>query len=109
MGKLQHFFRGFLKKGNKRPERRVWPRSERNWELLLASFFLLFIIGAVASAYLFRSISRGEIFRVETPTNNQTSVIDQDLLKNTIDFYQNKALNLKEITTHSKVLVDPSI
>ncbi len=109
MDKIKLFLSGLIKKGNRKPIRRAWPRAERDWKFLLSAFFLLLIFGGIGGAFLFKSISRGEIFRVEQPAQDQTFVIDQDLLDKTIHFYENKAQNLDEITTHSKTLVDPSM
>ncbi len=106
---MQHSLKGLLKKGNMSPVKRAWPQSQRDWDLLLASFVFLLALGAVGGVLLFRSISLGEIFRVEQKTVSDTSVIDRDLLDKTITSYEDKARNLQEITTHTKVLPDPSI
>lgn len=109
MEKIKHFFKSLGKRGKKIPVRRIWPRSQRDWELLLAFFFLLLILAGIGGVFLFQDISRGEIFQVEQSAQNNTFAVDRDLLTKTIDFYQNKARNLEEITAHPKVLVDPSL
>ncbi|MDD5068099.1 MAG: hypothetical protein PHS53_01880 [Candidatus Pacebacteria bacterium] len=106
---MEHFLKNLFKKKEKQLVRRAWPRSKRDWEILLGGFLFLLIAGAIASGFLFLNISRGEIFQIQKSSQDDTSIIDSELLKKTIDFYENKALNLKEITTHSKVIGDPSL
>lgn len=109
MNNIKNFFQNLLKKREKKPGKRVWPRAGRDWELMLLSFLILFLLCGVGSVLLFRGISRDELFQVEIREENETSFVDSALLKKTIDFYENKARNLEEIIAHPKALLDPSI
>ncbi len=65
----------------------TWPKVERDWNILLLSFFFIFFVIVILNGILFSRISRGEIFLAQKESGDQTLTVDRGLLKKTLDFY----------------------
>lgn len=77
---------------------------ECDWKIIFISTIILVALVGVLSVYIFMKIDRGEIFVVEKSDEPSEKSLDVSLLKETVLYYKNKALEFKRI----KSLVVPS-
>ncbi len=106
---IKNFFAHLFKKRRKLPSLKTWPKMGRDWNILLLSFFLLLFLSIALNGILFLRISRGEIFLTQKAADDSGLSLDRDLLKTTLDFYENRARNFADIKAHPPASVDPSI
>jgi hypothetical protein len=83
---------------------------EADWKIIFISGMTLAFIVIALSAYMFIKINKGEIFVADPSVDVKKNALDVDALRETVSYYQNKALEferIKSVTTTE--MIDPSI
>ncbi len=91
--------------------RRSFLRMEKprnDWRLLLASSFVVLLMLAAFSFYLFIQISKDEIFISQTEEVIIIDTLNRSLLNETLDAFREKASRLKEIQRKRPKVIDPT-
>ncbi len=87
-----------------------WGRSpERDWKIIFTFMTLLLFCSIVFSTFIFIKIDKGEIFLVEQPNEEQNLTVNLEKLKDTISYYNSKALEFGKIKNSKPQYVDPSL
>lgn len=81
----------------------------RDWGIFLAIFFILLIVIAIASAYLFIQIKNEEIFTKERALEEEIEMLDIKALKSTIEFFDVRDENFNNILEQKPDIIDPSL
>ncbi len=81
----------------------------RDWGIFLAIFFILLVVIAVASAYLFLQINNEEIFTKERALEEEIEMLDLEMLKNKIEFFDVRDENFNNLLKQKPDIVDPSL
>jgi len=106
MEKLQTFF----KKLSWKPSGRLLSfgvSPEEDWKIIFISSIILVFVVIILNVYIFIKIDKGEIFGV-TKSTEQEELLDISLLKETVFYYQNKALKFESFNSGDTSIVDPS-
>lgn len=100
-----------LKKLNWKTDGRIFgfgTGPEADWKIIFISFAILAVVVIAFSIFMFREIGRGDIFVTEAPGAQEEQILDTSLLKETVLYYQNKALELKKLKSSTPSDTDPS-
>ncbi|MEK7461624.1 MAG: hypothetical protein AAB586_00950 [Patescibacteria group bacterium] len=81
---------------------------EADWKIIFVSSVMFMVLIIAFSIFMFREINRGSIFVTETPVIQEEQIIDTSLLKETVLYYQNKALEFKKLKSSAPSGTDPS-
>jgi len=81
---------------------------EADWKTILLSTVFLTLLIIVFSVYMYIKIDKGEIFASNKSAGTDEVILDVNLLKETVSYYQNKALEFESINKASTPYVDPS-
>ena len=82
---------------------------EADWRIIFASTAILAVLIIGLSAFIFIKIDRGEIFVVKESAEQGDKTLDLSLLKETVSYYQNKALEFERIKRAKTSAADPSL
>lgn len=83
---------------------------EADWRIILISTIILAVLVLAFSVFLFTKIDKREIFVVEKSEEQREKALDISLLRETVFYYQNKALEFERIkNATSTEAVDPSL
>ena len=82
---------------------------ETDWKIILVSTLILSVSIIVLSVFIFIKIDKGEIFVVDKPTGEGKENLDTFLLKETVSYYEAKALKFERIKGLVVPAVDPSL
>ncbi|MDP2720347.1 MAG: hypothetical protein Q8O75_00025, partial [bacterium] len=102
-----------LKKWNWKVNGRLFgfgTSPETDWKIIfiLTTIFAVFVVAL--SVFMFIKINRGEIFVVKRSVEQEEKVLDASLLRETVLYYQNKALEFEKIKSSVVVpAADPSL
>ncbi|MBI2674051.1 MAG: hypothetical protein HYX23_02095 [Candidatus Zambryskibacteria bacterium] len=102
----------FLTKLNWKINGRVfgWGASpEADWKIIFISTAALIVLIVILSVFMFRQIDKEGIFITEKPTGQEKRALDTSLLKETVLYYQQKALELKKVKESVFKTADPSL
>ena len=72
-----------------------------------ADWKIIFISGVVLAVSI--KIDKGEIFLVERTTEQEDKALDISALKETVSYYQGKALEFERVKNLKVSIVDPSL
>lgn len=82
---------------------------EADWKFILIAFMVFVFMVVVACGYFFLRINAGDIFVATAPTEDvQSSSININSLKSTLDHYKNKAAEFERIKITPETILDPS-
>ncbi len=82
---------------------------EADWKIIFVSTIILTILVIVSSIFIFIKIDKGEIFVVEKSAGEGDKTLDLSLLRETVSYYQNKALEFERIKRARTPATDPSL
>jgi len=82
---------------------------EADWKIIFVSLLVLALLVVGLCAYVFLNVDKQDIFMVGETKVNSEQVLDLVRLKETILYYQEKALQLEKIKRLDSSSVDPSI
>ncbi|MDO8728918.1 MAG: hypothetical protein Q7K26_03410 [bacterium] len=82
---------------------------DADWKIIFISTTILIAFVVVFSVFMFIKINKGGIFVVENPVEQEQQVLDTSLLKETVLYYQNKALEFERIKSSVIPATDPSL
>jgi|SRR3989338_7295529 len=82
---------------------------EADWKIIFISALLLAVLVIVLSVFIFIKIDKGEIFVVEKLVGEKKNTLDLNVLRETVSYYQNKALEFESIKNTKTPSVDPSL
>lgn len=82
---------------------------DADWKIIFISTMILVILIVVLSVFMFIKIYRGGIFVVERSTEPEEKIFDPSLLRETVLYYQNKALEFERIKQSVTPAIDPSL
>ena len=82
---------------------------EVDWKIIFVSTAVLIILVIASSIFIYVKIDKGEIFVVEKPEENRERTLNISALKETISYYQNKALEFERIKSQVTPATDPSL
>ncbi len=81
---------------------------EADWKIIFISTTILAVFVIALSVFMFIKIDRGGIFVVERSAEEREMTLDASLLRETVLYYQNKALEFKRIKSAITPATDPS-
>ena len=108
MNNLQTFFKKFSWKINGRLFG-FNTSPEADWKIIFVSTLILACFIIVLSVLMFVRIDKGEIFVINKPAEEGAKILDVAVLKETVLYYQNKALEFERIKNVRTTSVDPSL
>lgn len=82
---------------------------EADWGIIFVSAAILTVLIIGLSTFIFIKIDRGEIFVVKKLAGEGDKTLDLSILKETVSYYQNKALEFERIKRAKTSTVDPSL
>ncbi|KKQ82936.1 MAG: hypothetical protein UT07_C0014G0012 [Parcubacteria group bacterium GW2011_GWB1_38_8] len=82
---------------------------EIDWKIIFISTAILVIITIISSVYMFIKIDKGEIFLVKKMGDDKTRTLDISILRETVSYYQNKAIEFERLKSKRVSTVDPSL
>ena len=82
---------------------------EADWRIILISAMVLAVLVIALSVLIFIKVDKREIFVVEKPEEEREKALDTSLLKETVLYYQTKALEFERIKNSVTATVDPSL
>ena len=82
---------------------------EADWKIIFISTVALALLVIIISAFIFIKIDKGEIFVVEQSDEQGEKTLDISLLKETVSYYEGKAVEFERIKRASTPAVDPSL
>ncbi|MDO8589928.1 MAG: hypothetical protein Q7R69_01490 [bacterium] len=82
---------------------------EADWKIILISAMILAASVIALSVFIFIKVGKGEIFVADMPEVQKEKALDTALLKETVLYYQNKALELEKIKSTRIPTADPSL
>ena len=82
---------------------------DADWKIIFITTTMLSIFVIISSVILFVKVDTGGIFIVEKSTEQEAVVLDISLLKETVLYYQNKALEFERIKDSVVPIPDPSL
>ena len=104
---------GYLFKGSSMKKndlaKKSWPDRDRDWNSIITVALFVAVVLSVLSYTMFLRISREYISSSENPASEEVISFDQDALRQTVDFYENKAINLENLKGYRQIPSDPSI
>lgn len=68
-----------------------------DWKIILTSTLILSVLVIVLSIYMFIKIDKREVFVVEKPEDLGDKNLNLNVLRETVSYYQNKALEFERI------------
>jgi len=83
--------------------------AEADWKIIFVSTVVLAILAMVLSLYIYIKIDKGEIFVIEKTAGQGETTLGASLLKETVSYYKNKAIEFKRIKNVVKPAADPSL
>jgi|SRR3989344_9072915 len=83
--------------------------SEADWKIIFISTVVLAVLVIVLSVFIFIKINKGEIFVVKKSAEPEKKTLDLSLLRKTVSYYENKALEFERIRSVKTPAVDPSL
>lgn len=81
----------------------------RDWNIILLFFVLTLIILIVFGSYLYRKISKGNLFVVPERNEPIAETIDRSELKKIFDYYETKSRLFEENKIKKPEVIDPSL
>lgn len=96
--------------GKRRPESESaqYGRDPRaDWQLAFFVFLLLNLVSLLGSVYVYRQISKGEIFRLLQKEPLSLRMLDRAGLKSAVDFFDAKQKRLENFRRYSLVIEGP--
>ncbi len=81
---------------------------ERDWKFLLASATGVFVVALLYAGYLYREVSKGEIFIQPERSTARLETIDRESLEATVESFRARDARLSELKRSRPVFVDPS-
>lgn len=81
---------------------------EASWKIILLSTIILTVFVIALGVYMYIKIDKGEVFSSEKAPEEK-AVLDINLLRKTISYYQNKAFEFENIDSKNVGVVDPSL
>ena len=82
---------------------------EADWKIIFISTVVLAVLVIGFSAFIFIKTDKGEIFVVERSAEQGEKALDTSLLRETVSYYQSKALEFERIKRVKTSTVDPSL
>jgi hypothetical protein len=82
---------------------------EADWKIIFISTVVLVTTVIVLSIFIFIKIDKGEIFVIERLPDQGEKILNLSLLKETVSYYQNKAIEFERIKNSASPSADPSL
>ncbi|TAL48783.1 hypothetical protein EPN83_03240 [Patescibacteria group bacterium] len=83
-------------------------RAARDWRLVLLSALLMTILVVAFNLLLFVKVSKGEVFVIKQGSDAVQGAIDENLLRQTLSRFEERAAILESLKTRPVSLPDPS-
>lgn len=87
---------------------KLGENPETDWKFIFIFTALLTVLIITLSVFTFIKIDKGEIFLVKESTGEEEG-LDLKVLKETVSYYENKALEFERIKSTKTSSVDPSL
>lgn len=85
----------------------VIMRPNANWKLIISIAFFIILILLVMSFYLLNLVQQEDAFKVERIQNENGSLINQNLLDQTLKYFEGKSKKFDGFTIKPPFDVDP--
>ena len=82
---------------------------EADWKIIFVSTMILAVLVIASNIFIFIKINKGEIFVVEKSAEEGDKTLDLSLIRKTVSYYQNKALEFERIKRAKTPATDPSL
>ena len=97
-----------IKREVKTHKRDIIGHPYRDWQIVIAFFFLANVLVVYFNLYLFNEINAEMRSRTSVPIN-VSQLIDQKSLNSIVTEFQNKAAQNKQLQTAKNSIADPSL
>lgn len=81
----------------------------KHWTVLMVLFLSLIFILILLSLYFLYEIKNEKIFQIKTDQKPKQTLLKEKLLKNTTEFYDDRAKNTEDINSKGIPYKDPGI
>lgn len=82
----------------------------RDWKIIVTSFFILFILLSVGNIYFFRLIDKEKIFFKKSETTpEKIKALDVVKLKKVVKYFENKEKMFNTLVVEKPNIIDPSL
>jgi hypothetical protein len=85
----------------------VSPNAD--WKILFVSSVLLVILACILGSYFFIRVNLGQLVGQKSYQTEEGKVFDEDLLKQTLEYYKSRAVMFEEIKMTKETVPDPSL
>ena len=89
--------------------RTIGEKASHDWKYMVFAFIFLACVFIGGGLYMFVKVSKGEIFRVETPSQNSGQTIQKKNLDEVIKFFDDKSVRLEKAKAKNITIPDPSL
>lgn len=79
----------------------------RDWGRVLAGFFGLLIVAALAAGYMYYKVSRGE-FAVDASSDTESPTVDREAFRALVESYAQKDQRFSDLKQTPVTVVDPA-
>lgn len=84
-------------------------RAHKDWKKLLSIFIIVALIAVALDSYLFWNVRYGNMFASEPVTETDTLSLDQKMLENVVNFYEDRSAAFEMWTARPATEIDPSL
>ncbi len=99
----------FKRTASGRPSFSFGQTPDRDWKIVLNSFFFVTLIAIGVSVFVYTKVDQGEIFLVDKKEVIPPSVLDRFQLEQTVSFFESKKENFLSLKRQSLQTTDPFI
>ncbi len=82
---------------------------DRDWKVLLASFFVIALVAVGMSIFVYTKVDQGEIFLVDKKEVTQPKVLDRFQLEKTVSFFESRNEDFLSLKRQPLQTLDPFI
>lgn len=82
---------------------------DRDWKLLLAAAVGVFVVALLYAGYLYREVSKGEIFIQPERSTARLETIDRERLEAAVESFRDRDTRFNELRRSRPTFVDPSL
>lgn len=81
----------------------------RDWQIVLFVFVPLNLLICTFSFYFYNKMSAGELFPLATPINEEMESVDSKTLKQVVNLFEKRKVELAKRQNERPYLVDPAL
>jgi hypothetical protein len=86
----------------------IGSSPDKDWKILLVTFFILFIASVVFHIGLFIDTKKIDFSRSKVIKTQNSQNVNTDMLENVIDKYDGRGVSYKAIASSTNIMFDPA-